>query len=163
MTLFIRYTALCALILTASCTGEITNPFQKTPAPGPNVPEAAPQSEDPDFAIGSGGASPDRLDQTSDSQLETASAVGGGASIGDTIASLGDPTMSGLWLRTPLVKSEVPGRLVAQSGKSLAVTLIPIEGETTAGSQISLAAMRGLGLNLTDLPMLQVFRVSGAG
>lgn len=117
----------------------------------------------PEFRIGSGGIEPERLDTTSDAQLASAASVGGGNILGDTVASLGDPTKPGLWLRTPLVTSETPGRVTLQGGKSLAVTLIPIEGEATAGSQISLAAMRGLELGLTDLPTLQVYRVSESG
>jgi hypothetical protein len=79
------------------------------------------------------------------------------------VASLGDPTQAGLWLRTPLVSVETPGRLEAENGQSLAVTLIPIEGEASSGSRISLAAMRGLGLGLTDLPTISVFRVAASG
>ena len=46
------------------------------------------------------------------------------------------------------------------SGKSVAVTLRPIEGPETAGSRLSLAAMRLLGVPLTALVEVDVRRGS---
>lgn len=81
-----------------------------------------------------------------------------GAPLGTTVASLGNPTEPGLWLKTPLVSGEAKGRiLVSATGKSVAVTLLPLDGPQTAGSQISLSAMQSLGLGPTDLPTLDVF------
>jgi len=74
--------------------------------------------------------------------------------LGVTIASLGNPAEPGLWLETPLVTTPVAGRLVTDTGKSAAVDLRPSGG---SGSRISLAAMRLLGLTLTDLPELTVY------
>ena len=79
--------------------------------------------------------------------------AGGG---GETVATLGDPTEPGLWLRTPLVRVEQEGRVVTEGGASITVTLIPIEAEPGAGSRISLAAMQALGASLTDLVPLTV-------
>ncbi|WP_425070460.1 hypothetical protein [Sagittula sp. S175] len=76
--------------------------------------------------------------------------------LGDTIASLGDPSKPGLWLETPLVSKAQTGR-VAFNGKSAKVDLIPIDGPKTAGSRISLSAMQLIGAPLTDLPTIQVF------
>jgi hypothetical protein len=74
-----------------------------------------------------------------------------------TVATLGDPTKPGLWLETPLVDSEQSGRVTAaKTGKSATLTLIPIEGEDTAGSRMSLAAFQALGASLTDLVELDV-------
>ncbi|MBI6630134.1 hypothetical protein [Pontibaca salina] len=74
-----------------------------------------------------------------------------------TVASLGDPGRAGMWLETPLVQKETPGRVrVVSSGVSASVTLIPIKGAATAGSRLSLAAMRGLDAPLGDLIQLEV-------
>lgn len=78
--------------------------------------------------------------------------------VGTTIASLGDPAKPGFWLETPLVKTATKGRVVyTGNGKSAQVDLIPIGGAASAGSRISLAAMRLLDAPLTGLPELQVF------
>lgn len=76
--------------------------------------------------------------------------------LGTTVASLGDPTSPGLWLETPLVSAETEGRLEAENGNSVEVTLRPSGGEAGSGSRISLMAMQALGLGLTDLPTLTV-------
>ena len=77
--------------------------------------------------------------------------------LGKTVASLGSPTDPGLWLKTPLVKTEVQGRVTnPANGKSSIVTLIPIDGPATAGSRMSLAALRLIGASLTDLTEVEV-------
>ncbi len=81
-----------------------------------------------------------------------------GGRLGTTIASLGNPAESGLWLKTPLVGSEQKGRVVfSKTGKEVSVTLIPLDGPETAGSQLSLSAMQIIGAPLTDLPTIEVF------
>lgn len=78
--------------------------------------------------------------------------------LGTTIASLGDPTQPGFWIKTPLVSAPGKGRVVFPgSGKSAEVDLIPIEGEPGAGSRLSLAAMRLIEAPLTDLPSVEVY------
>ncbi|MGR3615427.1 MAG: hypothetical protein ACU0BB_05260 [Paracoccaceae bacterium] len=78
-----------------------------------------------------------------------------------TVAGLGDPAKPGLWLETPLVGKQQAGRVVLQaSGMELGVTLIPIEGEATAGSSLSLQAMRVLGAPLTELVELTIYPAS---
>lgn len=87
-----------------------------------------------------------------------ASAPVEGASLGRTVASLGDPAKPGIWLETPLVAKAGPGRVVYPgSGKSVLVDLIPINGPKTAGSRMSLAAMRLIDAPLTGLPEVEVF------
>ena len=81
----------------------------------------------------------------------------GEQNLGTTIASLGPPTEPGIWLRTGLVTELVQGR-VAYQGTSVNVELRPSGGAASAGSQISLAAMRLLGAPLTGLPELTVYR-----
>jgi hypothetical protein len=78
-------------------------------------------------------------------------------SLGTTVVSLGSAAEPGLWLKTPLVKAEQPGRVTnPATGKSSAVTLIPIDGPSTAGSRMSLGAMRLIGASLTDLTEVEV-------
>jgi hypothetical protein len=79
--------------------------------------------------------------------------------IGTTIASLGSPTVPGIWMETPLVSEVVMGRVsYPLLGTSVALELRPSNGAAGSGSQISLAAMRLLGVPLTELPELVVFR-----
>ena len=77
--------------------------------------------------------------------------------LGTTGVSLGAPTEPGLWLKTPLVQAEAQGRVTnPANGKSSAVTLLPIDGPATAGSRMSLAALRLIEASLTDLTEVQV-------
>lgn len=79
--------------------------------------------------------------------------------LGTTVASLGDASQPGLWLRTPLVTAPGKGRVVNQAtGKSVNVQLLPLGGAATAGSLMSMSAMQALGVGLTDLPNVEVFR-----
>lgn len=77
--------------------------------------------------------------------------------LGRTVASLGNASEPGLWLKTPLVSVEGPGRVIYPvTGRSIPVTLIPIDGPATAGSRLSMQAMQALGASLTDLPEIEV-------
>lgn len=79
--------------------------------------------------------------------------------LGSTVASLGDPTEGGFWIKTPLVKARGIGRLVnPANGKSAKVDLIPLDGPAGGGSQVSLPALQLLGVSLTDLPTLEVYK-----
>ena len=101
----------------------------------------------------------DALDTTTEAQKAAASAApaeGGETLLGETVASLGDPTEPGLWIKTPLVDQPGVGRLEYQ-GRSAQVQLIPLEGPATGGSQVSLSAMRLLDAPLTDLPVIEVY------
>ena len=90
--------------------------------------------------------------------VKAAETPGQDDALGNTIASLGDPTQPGFWLKTPLVAVERPGRVeYAAAGTSVAVTLIPIDGPKTGGSRLSLPAMRLLDAPLTGLPEIAVF------
>tara|TARA_R110002049_G_scaffold23545_2_gene83252 strand:+ start:66767 stop:67264 length:498 start_codon:yes stop_codon:yes gene_type:complete len=80
-----------------------------------------------------------------------------GKALGKTVVSLGSPTEPGLWLKTPLVRAETAGRVTnPANGKSAAVMLIPIEGPATAGSRMSLAALRLIDASLADLTTVEV-------
>ncbi|MGZ2258337.1 hypothetical protein [Roseobacter sp. A03A-229] len=98
------------------------------------------------------------LDQSSAAERVAATRTGGsGRALGQTVASLGSPAEPGFWLKTPLVSAEASGRVRdPRTGKSVAVTLIPIEGPPTAGSRLSLSAMRALEVSLADLVTVDV-------
>lgn len=79
--------------------------------------------------------------------------------LGNTVASLGDPTQPGFWVKTPLVSAEADGRIVnPANGKSAKVRLIPLAGPASGGSQVSLPALQLIGVSLTDLPTIEVYR-----
>jgi len=103
----------------------------------------------------------EEFDTTSTAERAAATEVSvsaGERSLGRTVASLGSPTEPGFWLKTPLVQVETQGRVVYNAtGKSVQVTLIPIDGPTTAGSRMSLPALRLLEAPLTGLPEVDVF------
>jgi hypothetical protein len=85
--------------------------------------------------------------------------TGGETQLGSTVASLGSPADPGIWLKTPLVKTLVAGRVFyAANGKSVNLELRPSGGVAGAGSQISLPAMRLLDAPLTGLLDLTVFQ-----
>ncbi|TMV07974.1 hypothetical protein FGK63_11015 [Ruegeria sediminis] len=75
-----------------------------------------------------------------------------------TIAGLGDPTKPGRWLETPLVKTEMNGRIVVQrTGAQAYVALVPAPGAEGAGSRLSLEAMQALLVPLDQLVELDVY------
>lgn len=103
----------------------------------------------------------DALDTTTPEQRAAAVAkpVAAEQRLGKTIASLGDPTDPGFWIRTPLVSTSAQGRVEdPATGKSVQVELLPSGAAAGSGSQMSLPAMRLLGVSLTDLPDVVVFK-----
>lgn len=118
---------------------------------------------------GSGPEAPSRdavtveqFDTTSVEERAAASATaptGTGAALGRTIASLGSPAQPGFWLETPLVDAPAKGRVVAENGEAVLVDLLPLDAPEGAGSRISLAALRLLGVGLTGLHEMQVFKL----
>jgi hypothetical protein len=102
----------------------------------------------------------EEFDTTTEAQKEAARAAPESAeqALGETIASLGAPGEPGFWMKTPLVAQDQAGRvLFADTGKSVQVELRPLNGPSTAGSQLSLAAFRVIEAPLTALVELQVF------
>ena len=104
----------------------------------------------------------EQFDTTTSAQraeaVEEAAQASGERKLGATIGSLGNPAEPGFWMKTPLVSTPSKGRVeYPATGKSVAVDLIPIEGPKTAGSRVSLAALRLLGAPLTGLPDLIVY------
>lgn len=124
----------------------------------------------PGFLGGGRGAGPDPVVETAALPEDAADAEAADAgeeaaeadapvtpgALGETVASLGNPADPGLWLETPLVSAETPGRITTAGGASTAVTLRPSGGGAGSGSRISLAAMQALGVSLTDLVTLTV-------
>lgn len=76
--------------------------------------------------------------------------------LGVTLATLGDPTDPGIWIKTPLVNAIVQGRAEYQ-GASVNLELRPSGGASGSGSQISLPAMRLLNAPLTGILEIHVF------
>ena len=125
----------------------------------PEVPEAALAPETAAPPPPPSAQTAEALDTTTPEQRAAAAAPAEAPSktLGSTVASLGSPTEPGLWLKTPLVSSEQQGRVTnPANGKSSLVTLIPIDGPATAGSRMSLAALRLIEASLTDLTEVEV-------
>ncbi|WP_415182930.1 hypothetical protein [Phaeovulum sp.] len=148
---------ICGLLL-AGCTDE--GPF----APRPSKPGAPTSAATAPMIAPSPKPSArtvEEFDTTSPEQRAAARAkpsAQGGRELGRSIASLGDPTEPGFWVRSPLVKVAGKGRIVdAATGTSVQVDLIPLPGDAGAGSQVSLPALRLLGVPLTALPEVIVY------
>jgi hypothetical protein len=139
---------------TATCP-EVLTPDEDTPRPRyrAGTPPAGPGFVD--------GVEAATLDATTEAEKQAAlnsGESGAEKELGQTIAGLGDVSEAGFWLKTPLVLAQTPGRVVwADSGESVRLTLLPKQGARGSASQISLAAMRALGIPLTVLPKLTVF------
>lgn len=138
-----------SLLLALAACGDLATSPAATPAAPPPAEEAAANDDAATEESVDAAAQAAPADPASDAQ--------GGQSLGTTVASLGSPAEPGLWLKTPLVRSEQSGRVTHRgTGKSVAVTLIPIDGPATAGSRMSLQAMQQLGVSLTDLAEVEV-------
>jgi hypothetical protein len=87
---------------------------------------------------------------------EEAADAGDGLILGFAVASLGDASIPGLWMETPLVSTEGPGRVIGPDGRTVTVTLRPSGGGPGSGSRLSLQAMQALGIDLAALPTVTV-------
>lgn len=81
---------------------------------------------------------------------------GEGRFLGFSVTSLGDASLPGLWLETPLVRTEMTGSVVAENGRQIDVILRPSGGARGSGSRLSLAGFTALGIPLTALSTLTV-------
>ena len=141
-----RHMAPLFVVTFLSACGAVQNPFgQSEPAPAPAAPapQEATEAQEPSSVL--------------QRQDGTTNATPASGLLGETVAALGDPVQPGFWLKTPLVTTEQPGILERPGGATVQVTLLPLGGEVTGGSQISLAAMRALNIGLTELITLQVY------
>lgn len=151
---------LLCLPIAAACTDtpRLGGLFKK---PAPEIGGAPVEGALSDAAVPEAGAiTVEALDTTSEAERAAVSVesppVAGEQSLGTVVASLGSPTEPGFWLKTPLVKTRMTGRvLYSANGKSVLVDLIPVEG--AGATQISLPAMRLLEAPLGVLIELQVF------
>ncbi len=135
-----RYLMIMALVLPTACG--FVRGDNKAPEPQPETVSEAAAVDLPDS---------DATEAASDSG---ATGLTGATR---TVAGLGDPSRPGLWLETPLVQAKAPGRVsLASGGPGVTVTLLPAPGEATAGSRLSLEAMRALGAPLAELVELEV-------
>ena len=79
--------------------------------------------------------------------------------LGTAIASLGNPAESGFWVKSDLVAHPSKGRITdLATGTQVNVDLFPAES-TQSGTQLSLSAMRALGVSLIDLPEVQLVQL----
>jgi len=162
----LRLSGALTLLAMAACT-----PADKTPQPAPDTAggtkaaAAAPPAAPDQTAMAAARPVPAarnaaEFDTTTDAQKAAAAAppTTGERRLGSTIASLGDPSQPGFWIKTPLTKSEADGRIVnPANGRSAKVRLMPLDGPASGGSQVSLPALQLLGVSLTDLPTLEVY------
>ncbi|PIE16664.1 MAG: D-galactarate dehydratase [Proteobacteria bacterium] len=120
-------------------------------------PEARPDNAE---APPAGANTVEEFDTTTAEERAAATArPAGGAKLGRSVATLGNPADPGFWLETPLVDAVAPGRVVSvATGKSVQVELRPIDAAAGAGSRISLPALRLLGVGLAGLHEVDVFR-----
>jgi len=130
---------------------EVVRPLRRA---GPDPAGAAPRPLAPR------GRTAEALDTTTPAERAAAAAAARaaeGRALGETLAGLGSPAEPGFWLLTGLTDRVRPGRVTTAAGTALAVELRPSGGPAGAGSLLSLAAIRALGLPLTELAMVQVF------
>lgn len=79
--------------------------------------------------------------------------------LGTAIASLGNPAETGFWVKSDLVAQPSKGRITdLATGTQVNVDLFPAES-TQSGTQLSLSAMRALGVSLIDLPEVQLVQL----
>lgn len=175
-----RSAALLALMTLIACTpasvttqarkpsGQAATTAGATPAPEPIDTKLSPRQVTAARSI-TAAPPPKMAARSSAAQLDTTTAAQKTAAaspppvtevkLGQTIASLGNPAEGGFWIKTPLVSQPGIGRIVNPlTGKSARVDLIPLAGPASGGSQVSLPALRLIGVSLTDLPMIEVYK-----
>lgn len=153
----------CALVQVP----EEVAPVERADGEGPLRPNARPETLNttPAARPPANARTVEQFDTTSADEKKAAAAAaeekaasGEGRALGRTVASLGNAAEPGLWIKTPLVSAPAKGRVVhAKTGKAVELDLIPLDGPKTAGSQLSLAALRVIDAPLTDLTEVDVF------
>ena len=142
----------------------MTDPATGAPViAGPVLKGTAPRTPGKTVAVGA-AESPAALNTTTTAERAEAAgppppaAAAAERRLGSTVASIGDPSQPGFWVKTPLVQSDTNGRIVnPANGKSAKVRLIPLGGAAGGGSQVSLPALQLIGVSLTDLPTVEVY------
>ena len=141
---------LLALAFAATGCANLPFPGREAPSPAPaSATVAAPAAP----VLGGPAQSAASFDTASEAQKEAARAVAAaapaGGELGEVTVALGDPADPGLWVKSALVMEDGPGTVRTASGAAIAVTLRPLGSD--GGAQISLAALRALGLPLAGL------------
>jgi len=132
-------------------------PAASITGPSAEQPAAASLPQSGVSALGAQSVRADVLDTTTAEEKAAAlasPAKGGEQQLGKVVVALGPPAEQGLWLKTALVTEAVQGRIETADGKSLALELRP----GTGGALMSLGAYQALGLSLTALPEVTVYR-----
>lgn len=150
----IRPVAPLFVVLALSACGAVQNPLSQAEPAAEPAPSAPLDAKDGALDGASEGQEPSTVLQRQD---DTPNATPASGLLGETVVALGDPVKPGFWLKTPLVTAEQSGILERAGGATVQVTLLPLGGAPTGGSQISLAAMRSLDIGLTELVTLKVF------
>lgn len=137
-----------------------------TPASETTPPDATEVAQPVPNAPPENARTVDEFDTTSEAEraqaVAEAAVPSGERNLGLSVASLGAVTEPGIWLKTPLISAPSRGRVeFPDKGTSVAVDLIPIDGEPGSGSRISLAAMRLIEADLTSLPEIRVYATGG--
>ena len=142
-----------AVLVCATLSGCALFDSKKNPdvAIEPGAVEAEALAELPQLGAGQSASA---LDQTTNAEKAAAKPQGpAGRELGRVVVALGSPAEQGFWLKSTLITVPGKGRVVAASGASIEVDLMP----GTGAALLSLAAFRALGLKLTDLPEVTVF------
>ncbi|WP_298431094.1 D-galactarate dehydratase [uncultured Jannaschia sp.] len=129
---------------TGSAPTEVPAPLPAGSATAPDTVVAPPR------AVTASAAALDTVseEQKAAARAEAAAAPAGGE-LGTVTVALGDPADPGLWVKSDLVSADTPGTVRTGDGDAIAVTLRPLGSD--GGAQISLPALRALGLPLTGL------------
>ena len=88
-------------------------------------------------------------------------APSGGSLLGEGIASLGDVSQPGAWVRAPVLIPEV-AEVEIETETVAGPVRIRVEGRGVPGPvQLSLAAYQAMGLSPTALPILRIYAITG--
>lgn len=127
------------LMSLAACSGlPGLAPEQEPPVVIEAIPAGGPQNIDTDATLSESGSDPEVVAPLAEPRF-----------LGFSVTSLGDGSLPGLWLETPFVQTETPGRVIAENGRYLDVMLRPTGGTRGSGSRLSLEGFTALGLPLT--------------
>ena len=125
----------------------------KPPEPPAAVAEPVVPVARPVIGVGASAAALDQSTAAERAAAVAAKPAGGERALGSAVVALGSPAEQGLWVKSALVVTPAKGRVVTESGASVAVDLLP----GTGAASLSLAAFRALGLGLTDLPEVTIY------
>ena len=142
-----------AVLLLAGCAdlpADLGGPPAEAPVADAPLPQAPPPT----------ARTVEQFDTTTAAERAAAATpvVAAEARLGTIVATLGNPTDPGFWVKTGLVSAPQQGRLEdPATGTSVQVELRPLEAASDTDGQTSLAALRTLGVPLTGLPELRVY------